>query len=1070
MTKALYFFLACLLSLPISAQSTSFSHVKSRTMTNGNATAWLDHIDYDNGLGQPYQQVDVAITPTGKSLVTLHEYDNQRHPLYTWLPVSISGSDVQNDDALKAAARSQTGDSHPYIREVYEPSPLNRITEQYLPGAAWHLNGKRQRIQRYASTGGNPEGNAMVLTMLGNGLTLSKTPNYQYMVENVADEDGRKTITFTDLSGRVAAIRKFNQSDPQGGALTTYYAHNDFGDLRFVLPPEVAAYYESYSSMLHNSQDPVMLQYGYEYRYDSRHNCIYKRLPGCDPVYYIYDKAGHCIFSQDGVQRTKGEWTYSIPDIFGRTALTGVCKNSLTYTAEPLRGTVVKATRSTSAGNTNGYAVSGVSLSSATVHTVSFYDDYGFIGTGDIPATISYATPPAGGSYGVQGLTTPRGLPTGSITVRIGPSGVSGYDYAAVYYDDQGRVIQTRSTNHMGGTDLYYTGYDFTGNVLKRQHTHQGAGAAPQTETYTYIYDQAGRLVTTRHKLNAADEVTLHQHTYDERGRLIKKTNGSNSAMTVSYTYNLRSWPKTITAGTLFNEKIYYFESYAGSTPCYNGNISAISWKTDANTRGYKFTYDPFARLQKADYLENGNSSGHYNTEYTYDRMGNIRTLKRKGLQDGGTYGLIDNLTFTYNGNQVTRIDDAVTDPTYNGAFNFADGASAPDEYAYDKNGNTTKDLNKMIVSIKYSLLNLPQGVAYANGRSTTYIYDAKGTKLRTRYKVSASAAPQITDYCGNFIYENNSLRQVLIDGGYITYNGTTPIYHYYLQDHLGNNHMVVSASGTVEQINHYYPFGGLFGKSTQGKIQRYKYNGKELDRMHGLDWYDYGARHYDGARGAFTTMDSLAEKYYSISPYVYCLDNPMRFIDIKGKAPGDFFGSIDEAAIDFGNYYNPYSIKQGLEFGSFIMYNPQNRMYYYPKAVSGSKDKLVASISTLKSHGKVATIHTHGAFDAKLIVKGIDWNDEFSGMENTPQENKVHVPQDYYDDIDSANKRGIDSYLVTPNGNLKKYNPRTGEIKVISKSMPSDKNAGDRRVNDKDFETENVLFQLIKMIMSYFK
>lgn len=123
-------------------------------------------------------------------------------------------------------------------------------------------------------------------------------------------------------------------------------------------------------------------------------------------------------------------------------------------------------------------------------------------------------------------------------------------------------------------------------------------------------------------------------------------------------------------------------------------------------------------------------------------------------------------------------------------------------------------------------------------------------------------------------IYEGSTLKQVLIDGGYVTFSGSTPVYHYYLKDHLGNNRVVCSASGTVEQINHYYPFGGLFGESTSGDTQRFKYKGKELDRMHGFDWYDYGARHMDGMR--FTTIAPLAEKDYATSPYAYCVDNPM--------------------------------------------------------------------------------------------------------------------------------------------------------------------------------------------------
>jgi RHS repeat-associated protein len=119
----------------------------------------------------------------------------------------------------------------------------------------------------------------------------------------------------------------------------------------------------------------------------------------------------------------------------------------------------------------------------------------------------------------------------------------------------------------------------------------------------------------------------------------------------------------------------------------------------------------------------------------------------------------------------------------------------------------------------------------------------------------------------------------------YITISGTTPKYHYYLRDHEGNNRVVLNQSGTVEQVNHYYPFGGLMGESTAGGVQPYKYNGKELDRMHGLDLFDYGARHYDAALGRWFVVDPLAEKYYSISQYAYVGNNPVNAVDLRGDS-----------------------------------------------------------------------------------------------------------------------------------------------------------------------------------------
>ena len=67
--------------------------------------------------------------------------------------------------------------------------------------------------------------------------------------------------------------------------------------------------------------------------------------------------------------------------------------------------------------------------------------------------------------------------------------------------------------------------------------------------------------------------------------------------------------------------------------------------------------------------------------------------------------------------------------------------------------------------------------------------------------------------------------------------------------------------------------------------LQKYKYNGKEFDRMHGLDWQDYGARAYDAALPMWTSIDRQAESYYATSPYAYCLDNPIRHSDPDGNS-----------------------------------------------------------------------------------------------------------------------------------------------------------------------------------------
>ena len=187
--------------------------------------------------------------------------------------------------------------------------------------------------------------------------------------------------------------------------------------------------------------------------------------------------------------------------------------------------------------------------------------------------------------------------------------------------------------------------------------------------------------------------------------------------------------------------------------------------------------------------------------------------------------------------------------------------------------------MNKGTTNISYNLLSLPQVVTFSNGNTITYLYAADGRKLRTVHVTNGTATT--TDYCGNVIYENSAQKLLLTKEGYINLSSPTT-YYYYLKDHQGNNRVVLSSSGAVQEVNHYYPFGSTFASSN---VQPYKYNGKELDTKNGLNWYDYGARHYDAALGRWFVVDPLAEKYYSTSLYGYCDNNPIRYIDPTGKA-----------------------------------------------------------------------------------------------------------------------------------------------------------------------------------------
>ena len=285
-------------------------------------------------------------------------------------------------------------------------------------------------------------------------------------------------------------------------------------------------------------------------------------------------------------------------------------------------------------------------------------------------------------------------------------------------------------------------------------------------------------------------------------------------------------------------------------------------------------------------------------------------------------------------------------------------------------------------------------------------------------------------------------------EGGYCSFdNNLNPTYHYYEKDHLGSIRMVVNENGTIEQVNHYYPFGGVYGDQTyNSELQRNKYIGKEFDHTSGLDWYDHGARMYDAAKGSWDRVDKLTYKCSEVNPYCYCLLNPILKTDLDGNAPGDFFVTMDEAAIDFGLFYNAQSIKENKEYGSTIYEIwdvKKGKGYSYSSANTGRAKNSVLCNMPHNYHRITADIHTHGAYSYG------QYNDNtFSGLRGNNNQlisarDRKKIKNNY--DIGLANKHKRISYVVTPNGSLQKYDPQTGKIKVLSNDMPSDSNDPDR-------------------------
>ena len=558
----------------------------------------------------------------------------------------------------------------------------------------------------------------------------------------------------------------------------------------------------------------------------------------------------------------------------------------------PLDTVVVKAVWANEENSLKGYRLEGITLSSPTVLSVSYYDSYDFLGKNGIPddATTAYCET---SGYGKRYGDDCKGQQTGSLTARFTDREYTGFIYSVLYYDDRYRVVQRKGNNGQHGTESVYTAYNFEGSPTKEKHVHIVPGQASVTEVHTYTYDLANRLLKSVYQLNDKDSITLVDNIYDEVGRLFVDMRNGVPELRTNYSYNLRSWLKGVSS-PLFSQTLNYQEAINDISPCYNGNISSLFWRMAQNNasnalissleKGYSFTYDGLSRLKDAVYGEGASlnqNRNRFNEQITgYDKMGNILGLLRYGQTGTDSYGLIDNLNLTYNGNQLQSVYDNATNSVFGNGMEFKDNAHETVEYAYDKNGNLTKDLNKNINGIQYNILNLPSHITFADGNSFVYEYAADGSKVRTTHTINDNVTSTV--YCGNAIYENGSLKILLNESGYYSFQDNK--FHFYIKDHQGNIRVVADETGKVDEVNDYYPFGGLMS-NVCNNVQPYKYNGKELDRKGGLDWYDYGARHYDAALGRWHVMDPMTEKYFGWSPYTYCLGNPVKYIDPNGKA-----------------------------------------------------------------------------------------------------------------------------------------------------------------------------------------
>ena len=846
----------------------SEASLNNQTVDNVNAT-----ITFLDGMGRDLQIIQWKASPFKNDIIQQKAYDAAGREQHQFLPFSTNDnignfktdaimqqwqfylSPVLNNSGVTAMDKA-------YAVTVFEESPLSRVVEQGAPGSPWQPfnsnnvgSGHTQRSE-YSTNNVNE-----VLLWTLNASTPGATASYYsagqlykttFKDENWAVTAGKSGTVeeYKDFENRIVLKRVW---ESESKALDTYYVYDDFGDLRYIIPSAVMG--TGFSEL---STDPTYANfdnYIYAYRYDGRRRLIEKKIPGKGWEYLVYNLNDQVVLTQDAEQRVRKEWSYSRYDAFGRITSNGLYTNTVKLSRADVSNLVdIGLPWETRAGTDYPAPATTFPLAGPGImimpRVVYYYDDYAFAGATTLPA------------IGITKSTKIKSLQTGTKVYRT--DGTQPL-LTVLYYDDYGRMIQSASKNHLGGTDYVTNTYNFPGELLTSTRVHTPATGSATTIITTNEYDHVGRLVSTKEKIGSQAEVILASNSYNEIGQLKSKAVGKSGTETsfvntTTYSYNERGWLSKSTSPK-FSQQLKYQD---GTNPQWNGNISQQLWGDDATLPNtFSYQYDRLNRLTSGSNGQTGAASMAEVITYDDLGMGNIKTLKRDALTA---------TTYTYTGNKLMSLSGGLTG-----------------SYTYDANGSVKTD--RMGMAITYNYLNLPQTAKKA-GVDVAFLYDAMGTKLQKLSKIGT--APNVItttrDYVGGIEYNNGAIDIIHNSEGYALKSGANYIYHYNLTDHLGNVRATLkrgssSTAVDVAQRDNYYPFGKR--KVVAGGNNNYLYNGKEIQGELG-DQYDYGARFYDAEIGRWNVIDPLAEKSRRWSPYNYTLNNPIRFIDPDGMEWAD--------------------------------------------------------------------------------------------------------------------------------------------------------------------------------------
>lgn len=1005
-------FLALCVPFLLYAQSKKQNYIKETLHLDTNGAS-IENVSYYNGLGDMSEIVSTA-SGTSDNVYTFKTYDSKGRESKNFYPTPIgSGLDFKDYYSFVSASSNYYNDEYAFKQNYYDDA--DHIVREDVAGNNWHAHSAHNEFSYETNTLSDK-----VIRYDADPIAKSYYPEGCLEKESAKDADGNEVVIFKDLDGNTILERR-NQGD-------TYYVYDKLGQLRYILSPQY-------------QEKEDLAAYAYQYDYDECGNLVRKTLPGSQYTQYWYDKEGLLAYEQDALLRDKGLYRFYLYDRFDRVVLVGTT-TSCNTNIKNAKHDVSFSSQNVGIAN-SGYAFYGNTSnfskgSNVSLEKAYYYDSYGFL-SGAFKDDFAPISPSQKGGC--------NDLLAGSIIKTSNGQ----FLFTVNSYDPKGNLINTSTKGLKGYTSKVSNTYSLTNKLVTSDAELDVKYGELLKISLTNEYSTRNNLLISKKLILSHGEGTESSSTlnymYDATNRLSQIVRPEQYG-NVSYSYDVHGWPVKIESNS-FKEELSYSDGVG--TPCYNGNISSLKWSNSnySEKRGYKFHYDRLNRLTEANYGEGeslSNAGDNFKESVNYDLNGNITSLERHGKKQDGTYGVIDKLNVSLNGNQIVNISDAADKIVYEGALDFEPASDGISSCKYNDFGALISDTGRGITMIEYDNNKNPIRIQFSNGNVTKYIYSAEGTKLRTIY-YTAMPNINVPDGCtheldaseiqttdsldflmeGNLILKNGRINKYLFEGGYCgiakpaphfslyedgsdseiseeeqkayeerrkewtkaeeALNATDAFnFYYYNKDHLGNNREVIDFRGKICQVINYYPFGTPFSDQSttlQADFQPYKYNGKEFDMMHGLNTYDYGARQYNPIVPTWDRIDPLCENFGYMSPYNYCLDNPVNTTDQDGEGPilGAVIGGGTELACQLIENYDT---------NSSVLDNLSKNVNWTNVGIAAGEGALTSGVSAFKGLGaKVAISAVTSAAknvsdqikDGAKSYKDIDYKDMAKDM-----------------------------------------------------------------------------------------